>query len=112
MTGVIEVDLGVVEHGRCSVRKPHSSSEASEPRNELAESLLAAQDEEISSDDLLNILNEFTGIHTGAGRKTFLLKLIFYAHFLHNRHSTGLAACCDSPKSNSLSITPRKHCAH
>ena len=31
-------------------------SEAFEPRNELEKSLLAAQDEEISSDDLLNIL--------------------------------------------------------
>lgn len=31
-------------------------SEAFEPRNELERSLLAAQDEEISSDDLLNIL--------------------------------------------------------
>lgn len=31
-------------------------SDAFEPRNELEKSLLAAQDEEISSDDLLNIL--------------------------------------------------------
>lgn len=31
-------------------------SEAFEPRNELEKSLLAAQDEEISTDDLLNIL--------------------------------------------------------
>lgn len=31
-------------------------SEAFDPRNELEKSLLAAQDEEISSDDLLNIL--------------------------------------------------------
>ena len=57
MQDLVEMDNGIAEHAAHLFFSGHRQmSEEFEPRNELEKSLLAAQEEKISSDDLLNIL--------------------------------------------------------
>jgi hypothetical protein len=56
ISGVVEIASGKAEHVMLYQPGSRPMSEDFEPRNELEKSLLAAQNEEISSDDLLNIL--------------------------------------------------------
>ena len=57
MQDLVEMDNGIAEHAAHLFFSGHRQmSEEFEPRNEMEKNLLAAQEEKISSDDLLNIL--------------------------------------------------------